>query len=190
MKRKLLVLLLALASILILLSSCSGEMFDDDSIVSDGISSDEISVESETENSDSATSQNHMVKIESDDEFFQSTEYFYLMYTAFDFYKAYMTADLNMAKSLMVSDDLECLAQFPTGETYYGNLDDVDNYYIDNLSYKYDENQKIKTASIEIPLEKDDQFDYMMISFEYIDAKDESGNTFKMWKVTDFDFTT
>ena len=32
MKRKLLVLLLALASILILLSSCSGEMFDDDEI--------------------------------------------------------------------------------------------------------------------------------------------------------------
>lgn len=189
-------------SLLLLISICisclfacndNKEIYDGESSVatfSDSVNSAESSNESKAESSNSTPSQNYMIKIENDDAFFQSAEYFYLMYTTFDFYKAYMTADFNMAKSLMVSDDLECLDQFPQGEAIYGNLDAVDDYFIDNLCYEYDDIQKIKTASLEIPLAKDNQLNYMLISFEYIDEKDESGNTFKVWKVTDFNVTT
>lgn len=126
-----------------------------------------------------AASEDSLLTESADDAEFSETEaYSSLVSASRTFLKAYMTKDVETAKALAVSPDLECLSMLD-GTNDFGNPDDIENFPFEVVNCKYGENGVVSSANVEFSLMSDGQYVYMFMDFVYKDGA---------WLLRNFDF--
>ncbi|MBO4452827.1 MAG: hypothetical protein J5793_02725 [Clostridia bacterium] len=122
------------------------------------------------------------------DAYFQTTEYYRLLFTAFGFFKAYATGDAETAFSMAVSPDDPCFEHFDFGAEQIGTLDNVNNYAVEIAKYVLDGDGEPAEATIDIHFSVgDESIRYMIVRLIYTGAE-EAGVHARIWKVVDYDF--
>ena len=128
--------------------------------------------------SDVASEDSIPVESIGDTEFAETEECSSLISTSRAFLKAYMTKDIEAAKALAVSPDLECLSMID-GTNDFGNPDDIESFPFEVVNLKYADNGAVSSATVEFSLMSDGQYIYMFMNFVYKDG---------VWLLLNFDF--
>lgn len=121
------------------------------------------------------------------EEFFQTGHYIQVMYTAYDFFKAYVFGDVETAKLLMDSPDNECLEYFSSQDYCIGSMDEINTYAVELISCTYDADSGNYKVAVHIHFTTEDAIDYMVMTFVSQDVTVEN-YTYKVWKVSYYDF--
>lgn len=188
---KLLVMILVLCMCLFTFASCvenknttseSSETSKEQSIASSSEIDNNSAISEESSKSENSESVSEIKT----DHFSESAEYIQVMYTAFTFFKAYVLGDIETATEMMDSPDNSCLSYFSSEESCIGSLDDINTYAVELIKYELDDSGNYKVR-IDIHFSTVDNIDYMSMTLVSEDVSFE-GFTYKVWKVTYYDF--
>ncbi len=115
---------------------------------------------------------------------FLSGEHNGISYDVYRFVNAYLSGNPETIAS-HISPDSDCLSRYPTGESTYGSMDEVEHFYFEDIRYRYSANKKTERAWAKAVFAVNGQFYDFSLFFDAV----KNDINISYWQLSDFYIT-